>query len=117
MKNKDLKTGMILETVNGNFAMVLKGTADGDIVSGDTWQPISEHSEIIEALDVVRVYQPKNNASYLGTAYPFSRRRNLKEESYDYHIIWEKKSKEMTVAEIEKELGYPIKVVKEREEN
>ena len=28
-------------------------------------------------------------------------------------LIWEKKAKEMTVAEIEKELGYSIKVVKE----
>ena len=28
-------------------------------------------------------------------------------------LIWEKKAKEMTIAEIEKELGYSIKVVKE----
>ena len=112
MENEDLKTGMILETGKGTFVMVLKGTENGDIVSGDTWQPIYKNTNVIEDLKVMRIYQPIHNASYLGTERGFSKRRDLRKD-IDYKIIWERKEKEMTIAEIEKELGYSIKVIKE----
>lgn len=117
MKNEDLKTGMILECKSGDLAMVLKGTEKGDIVSGDTWQPIYSNSSIVKDLNVVKIYQPKNNSSFLGKNSGFEQRKiNTKENALgfaDYEVIWSKDKKEMTIAQIEKELGYPIRIIKE----
>ena len=52
MKNEDLKTGMILVTEEDEYVMVLKDTENGDIVSGDTWMPIYEGSEIVDLLKI-----------------------------------------------------------------
>lgn len=117
MKNEDLKTGMILECRNGDLAMVLKDTANGDIVSGDTWQPISTDRNIIEDLSIVKIYQPKNNQAYLGKSSGFERRKiSTKPNVFglrDYEVIWSKDTKEMTVSQIEEVLGYPIRIIKE----
>lgn len=125
MKNKDLKTGMILVTEADKYVMVLKDTENGDIVSGDTWQPIYENSDVVEDLRVKKIYRPLNNRAYLAKDSGFMN-RNIKEDYNvncctfpwleDYELIWERKNKkEMTISEIEKELGYSIKIVKENE--
>lgn len=67
----DLKTGMILEFNTGELAMVLRGTKDGDIVSGPhSCYPLDETPELgsKEAGQynyIVKVYQPKTNIRYL----------------------------------------------------
>lgn len=123
MKNKDLKTGMILVTKDDEYVMVLKDTEHGDIVSGDTWQPIYKDKDIVEDLEVKRIYQPLNNRAYLAKSSDFINRdieKMYSTNNYlfpweeDYELIWERKNKkEMTISEIEKKLGYPIKIVKE----
>lgn len=117
MKNEDLKTGMILECRNGDLVMVLKDTANGDIVSGDNWQPIPINRNIIKDLNVTKIYQPQNNKSYLATDSGFEQRNISTKPTFlglkDYEVIWSEDTKEMTVSQIEKELGYPIRIIEE----
>ena len=71
MTMADLKTGMILEFINGKLAMVLLGTENGDIVSGQTWFPLSNMSgknlfcDEYLGYGIKRVYQPICNRDYL----------------------------------------------------
>lgn len=111
MTKEELKTGIILELMDGRIAMVLLGTQNGDIVSGDAWFPLGDYSndemfgKEIKSVSVKKVYQPKSNFDYLSE-------KSLNVSSAN--LIWERKSKkEMTISEIEKELGYQIKIVKE----
>ena len=124
MKNEDLKTGMILVTEKDEYVMVLKDTANGDIVSGDTWMPIYKDTEMVDYLKVKKIYQPLNNKAYLAKNAGFMERnintseKNAKTFSFldilDYKLIWERKEKrKMTVTEICKELGYDIEIIKE----
>lgn len=128
MENKDLKTGMILVTIDNEYVMVLKGTALGDIVSGDAWASIKKDVKIVDELKVKKIYQPENNMSFLSPNCDFHKRGITKGGNTDdpmwwrippifngsYKLIWERKDqKEMTIAEIEKELGYSIKIIKE----
>lgn len=68
---KDLRTGMLVETRNGDIAMVLLGTANGDIISGGTWADLEEYSDDLlkssfeEEGDITKVYQPIYNPDYL----------------------------------------------------
>lgn len=66
---KDLKTGMILELPDGDLAMVLLGTANGDIASGQTWFPLSSVGDCLNdqkyTAKVAKVYQPRANMDYL----------------------------------------------------
>ena len=107
MKKSDLKTGMILKFSNGELGMVLLGTADGDIISGETWFPLENHTdeELFGHSDiyglVVTVYQPKAPRDYLSGGI---------ELNNEYRVLWER-PKEMTIKQIEEELGYPVKIV------
>lgn len=107
---QDLKTGMVVELRNGKCAMVLLGTENGDIISGTTWFPIDGFGEKLTRgvdYDVIKIYQPTSNRDFL-----YDGKIHIDEAN----LIWERKEepqpKEMTVEEIEKELGYSIKVVK-----
>ena len=126
MKNEDLKTGMILVTEKDEYVMVLKDTANGDIVSGDTWMPIYKDTEMVDYLKVKKIYQPLNNKAYLAKNAGFMERNIdttkkdvgiggfLFPNFNDYKLIWERKEKrKMTVSEICKELGYDVEIVKE----
>lgn len=66
MKKSDLKTGMVLETVDGRRTMVMLNTSDGDkcgAMEDDrncTWSPLSEWEEDLtasrEEMTIVKVY-------------------------------------------------------------
>lgn len=94
----DLKTGMVIEQRNGDKAMVLLGTANGDIVSGQTWYSLTSLKEDLTnqysrgCYDIVKVYQPRSNLDYLGL-----------DSIWDqYNVIWERevpKSKEQIAYE------------------
>lgn len=129
MENEDLKTGMVLVTKDNKYAMVLKYTNSGDLVSGDLWTPITKNTNVVNELKVVKIYQPLNNKAFLAPAAGFAKRdigphnclggspvvdRCFWLDSKDYKLIWEREDKkEMTIKEIEEELGYSIKIVKE----
>lgn len=110
----DLKTGMIVETREGiKYVVLLNACMFGDlIVNGNDlcWNGLSNYNdELIEhhgynELDIVKVYKPKH---------PYTI-HTFEEDALE--LIWEREEyKEMTIAEIEKELGYSIKIVKEKE--
>lgn len=116
MKWGDLITGDIVEFGNGDFAMVLRGTKNGDIISGDTWMPINDRSkdklfDYNSSLSktILKIHRPQNNRSFL--------KLDLSDTSTtNKECIWsredEEPTQELTVAEIEAKLGYKVKVVK-----
>ena len=70
MKKSDLKTGMILVGSDGSEAMVLLGTARGDIYSGkDVWGRLDNVNDDLTCKYVVltfmEVYQPEYSKNYL----------------------------------------------------
>jgi hypothetical protein len=104
MKKNDLRTGMVVETRNGNryLCFIESGTLnrfEGYLkLSG--FDNDLNFKDYPNDFDIVKVYEP-----------PLY---NLKEVFDEPELaIWERKEpKELTVAEIEELLGYPIKVVK-----
>ena len=100
---KDLKTGMIIVTRKGETGMVLLGTQGGDIVSGNTWFPLDSVNEdltkgIGSEYDIIEVYQPRSNFSYLG---------DWKEPdlALGYYIkLWERPAKETPEQKAQREL-------------
>lgn len=69
MKRSELKTGMIIEDSNGQKGMVLLNTANGDIVSGETWCPLDSLCKDLTQINydghtINAVYQPDSNMSY-----------------------------------------------------
>lgn len=107
----DLKTGMILEFKRGEKATVLLGTENGDIFAGETWGPINGLTDDLMDIEneergkVAKVYQPVANCYYINTKY-------IGGDTRDYKLLWEREeTKEMTIEEIQKELGYKIKII------
>ncbi len=113
MKKSDLKQGALVQTRNGNV-YILIGKKFVDLTDGGC-MPLEKYNEDLltcnSKYDVMKVF----NSSF-------------EHEGYYYYIrskpiiwTWERKeeepSKELTVGEIEKLLGYKVKIVKENEGN
>ena len=69
---KDLKTGMMVFNKYGQRAIVLLGTANGDILAGDFWHPLSNYNDDLKDEnssngkdDIMEIYLPKYNCDYL----------------------------------------------------
>lgn len=97
MKKSDLKTGMIIETNNGDIGMVMLGTQRGDIIAGDGrsdenldrrfWCPLSEFDEEL---------QREDNSSYKSIDKVYSLPgANMISASLtkDRKLLWERKRK------------------------
>jgi hypothetical protein len=104
----DLKPGMVVEYRNGSKAVFINDI----FMEKHGWMPISDYyDDLINVrdlscsshYDICRVYNSK----------AFAVDNLLKPECLE--LIWERKEdepvKEMTVAEIEKKLGYKVKIV------
>ncbi|WP_291585160.1 hypothetical protein [Blautia sp. LMAG:75] len=100
MEKDDLKNGMICELRDGSLMMWLNGVLRGiDEWCGDTGNDLKDKCGE-EQYDIVKVY----------TTHGLSLRNMLKRTHLK--LIWERKeTKEMTIAEIEKALGYPVKII------
>ena len=103
----DLKDGMVVEYRNGARELVFGSrTVDkkGYHLLKDYTETLTEHKYHLEAHDIIKVYEVNNNA--------ISTLNEIFEDEY-LTLLWEREPdyKEMTVEEIEKELGYKIKVV------
>ena len=103
MRKSDLKDGMVCETRNGKRYLWLNG---GLAQSGVYCDGIQEDltNDIDPACDIVKVYEMMENVHTF-------------EEILRYpgKLIWARidpTPKEMTLAEIENALGYPVKIVK-----
>lgn len=101
---KDLKDGMVVKTREGNYYLVC-----GDMLIRDKhFLGMGAYnndltSKIVIEKDVVAVYDKIHSLDA------------LKYIEYKTALWKREEVKEMTVAEIEKELGYSIKIVKEKE--
>lgn len=100
----DLKDGMVVEYRNGDRAMVLgdKLMRNAHYTVLNNFTDTLEHLNV-DNLTIIRAYQSKADIldDYFNDEY--------------LTLVWERDSaKEMTVAEIEKELGYKIKVIGEK---
>lgn len=103
MQKSDLKNGMIVKFRNGTAAIVNLNETDREIkVTNDIYVSINAFQDDLTynftpIYDIMRVY---NYIDECRTA-------------VGYECIWKRKeeTKEMTVKEIEKELGYKIKIV------
>ena len=116
MTKQDLRTGMVVECKNGNVYQVFKDTAGSvigatDIFVGvhhDGWLNFSaiDNNLIVndnDGLTIMKVYNC-NAIWHLTKPYKYK----------TWNCVWEREEpKELTVAEIEKLLGYPVKIVKE----
>lgn len=100
-----LEPGMIFECRNRHRYMFISENYAISRTGHEYIDDVFNTALFEEEWDIVKIYNPvlKNAPTYLF--------ENLTKES----LIWEEKAsiKEMTVTEIEKELGYSIKVVKE----
>lgn len=116
MQLSDLKSGNIVETREEEKYIVLLNTESGDILvnlkSGCYLELCNYTSDLIskynrKEYDIMKVCAK----DYVGDNL---RSHGLTEKTADYEWTWERdEKKEMTVSEIEKELGYSIKIVKE----
>ena len=104
----DLKTGHIVTLRDGTKMVVYKDSALGKIyMSGKVWSGLDDYHEDLmhseyDLLDIIKVERPVHILD-LGNM-------NAKNTEVVYERV---KPKEMTLAEIEKELGYKIKLVEE----
>lgn len=119
MKKLDLRTGHIVTTREGNEYMVYLDIDTGytdfndkDVLVGAelNWNSLEYYNEDLtyhderEEFDIVKVERGVHPYCLQDISHGKAKRE----------ILWEreKEPKEMTVAEIEKLLGYPVKIVK-----
>ena len=108
---EDLKPGMLVKLLNGRYGVVIPiGSGLAIIGKRETYERMSIFTSNINfypaftfcsSYSVVEVYDLAitNEADFF---MPGSRK-----------CLWRYNEKEMTISEIEKELGYPVKIVKE----
>jgi hypothetical protein len=90
MKKSDLKTGMWVIVKHGGKGMVLLGTNNGDIISGDTrWGSLDEYDDNLirtnqnHNYDIVKIIQPTTNFDYY----------NINKDT-KHIVIWDKEKEE-----------------------
>lgn len=112
MTKLDLKTGMVVQTrIGAKFLVMLNPDCEGrDLICfSGSYMSLSNYTNTLEypnsGYDIVRVFTLGESIGWLF----------LNKNGLNYKLIWERKkgTKEMTVKEIEKELGYKIKIVGE----
>ena len=111
MTKQDLKVGMVVEVeVDGEFklCMVLPNKYNELCLSGpDYWTGLNSFND-----DLVETYFGRQITKVYGLC-DSNRKAHYVESSFR-DLLWKREEpKELTVSEIEKLLGYPVKIVKE----
>lgn len=107
MKKSDLKVGYLVKFRNGAIKMVMPTIGQTVFVDEKgTWMGSNDYDDDLKCLtgsdyDIVKVLGYTKFAC-----------DSIRLDEDDREILLEEK-REMTISEIEKELGYPIKIVKE----
>ena len=110
MKKKDLKTGDVVVSKGGWQGVILRDTACGDVVKwfkNSSGEIISKYRRLIDVDEdltysdtkIVKVYRCTEPGLLTSC-----------EVINDRFLLWED-VKQMTLAEIERELGYKVKIV------
>lgn len=108
MRKSDLRIGYLLECRNGELKMLMPTTGQDILIAkhGGYYQISALKEDLTtdfsEKYDIVKVY---GFSSYSSSVLDFDKRGR--------ELLWERDKKEMTIAQIEKELGYSIKIIKE----
>lgn len=98
----DLKTGMIVVLRNKTIGMILKDSANGDIISGEHWGSLDCYDEYLKLesedadyrkYDIMQVYQPKSNMSYILSG------KLTVLNNYNYKLLYER-DEEYTIYEV-----------------
>ena len=128
MKLSDLKTGMIVETRDGETGLIVKDNCYGEdavIFSNDSWTPLigfnkdlswssvsffpdsDSYSDFYKSLDIVKVFQPSLPTGFLSKD---SKGNN------EMVPLWkreeEKEVKQYTMKQLQKKLGHEFKIKK-----
>lgn len=107
---EDLKPGMLVEMKGKGYGILLpfKGDKLGICMRTGTSLSIATtrlrfypEPGLIEGYSIIRVWDLAEDGKF-----------NLLSPG-DRKLLWDGSKKEMTIEEIEKELGYPVKIVKE----
>lgn len=109
MTKSELKSGMVVETKDGermicidnNGKLVLMNLNGENYLSVEKMDDDMSYPMWCDYCTIMKVFAPQTT---------------LNECKNTEDIIWERqkaKAKEMTLAEIEKEIGYPVKIIKE----
>ena len=112
-KVKDLKAGMLVQLLSGEYGILVPAHINGELcviirdrITGRLGIGTSDlrfypEEGLIPRFSIIRVYDlaPHNKFNFM--------------EPGVRELLWEGSKKEMTIEEIEKELGYPVKIVKE----
>jgi hypothetical protein len=108
MTKNDLKVGYVVETKEGNLYMVMETQSGKIFVRNEGFNWLSSYkddliNQELSEFDVTRIY----GFSYLPM-------ESFKISKNNRPLLWKRKEyKEMTLAEIEKALGYKVKIVEE----
>ena len=114
MKKSDLKTGMVVESRNGDkYLVMLNPDCEGKdlICFSGSYMSLKDYTDTLEYPNsdygIVKVFTIGKSISYILSA----------KALLEFKLIWEREErKEMTLKEIEKELGYKIKIVGDEDE-
>ena len=106
MKKSELKSGMVVESRNGNRYVLIEIFGELTLVRDGGWNYIDNYNEdlnnSIHDLDIVNVYD--------GIRAGFEEITNVSGS----RLLWSRyEKKKMTVSQIEKQLGYEIEIVRE----
>ena len=112
MKMCDLKSGMVVELRDGRKKLVLESKLRPFLIDLQHYQSTCDYDKnmvnLLESKTINKVYEITSAANLADLL-----------NGKSLNLIWERKPKpkEMTMEELEKTLGYPIKIVKEKEKS
>lgn len=113
---RELFTGDVVLSSKSSYGIVLKNTTCGSLIKwfknkqGEIihkYRLLSDITEDLQFTDgsgrIIKVYRPTDPHDL-----------TTMNAAQDKYLIWEETTKEMTVAEIEKALGYKVKIVDDK---
>lgn len=99
----DLETGMIVETETGALLLVLNGI----LVNDNSWLDLSHYND-----DLTRYTWMCDSYRDIVKVYETNRSQTLDDMRKNKKLIWDRNAyTEMTIEEVQKELGYKIKII------
>lgn len=120
MKKSDLRSGDLVKTEEGNIYMVLLNTKAANnhsenillnLITGNYIELNLYSEDLTNNFDEDCHIKEICSENYVGNNF---RKNNLLKHIGSFYSTWKREDKkEVTISEIEKELGYPIKIVKE----
>lgn len=111
-KVEDLKAGMLVQLLSGKYGILVPAHINGELCViirdstgrlgiGTSNLRFYPEEGLLNSYSIIKVYD-----------LAYNNRHDFMEPG-NRELLWDGSKKEMTIEEIEKELGYPVKIVKE----